>query len=139
MLIDYSNFRMSLRNLETQHEHLLQLSPDYPTFIHDGMSESVIQRFEICYDSLWKALRRHLIQELGIADAPNSRKPVFRIADENKLLAAGCDQWFIYVQTRIDTTYDYDGEKAAIAIAIIADFVLDAIRLYEEMTRESWK
>ena len=26
-------------------KHLLNLSPDYPPFMHEGMAESVIQRF----------------------------------------------------------------------------------------------
>ena len=34
------------------------------------MAESVIRRFEICYDTLWKVLRRLLIEELGIAEIP---------------------------------------------------------------------
>ena len=93
MAIDYSNFRMSLQNLAVQHEHLLRLSPEYPPFIHEGMAESVIQRFETCYDALWKVLRRHLRETLGSVDVPNSPRAVFRIADENHLLAAGGEQW----------------------------------------------
>ena len=111
MTIDYSNFKTSLENLETQNEHLLHLSPDYPSFVHEAMAESVIRRFEICYDTLWKVLRRHLIEELGIVEIPNSPRPIFRIADENRLLAAGVEQWELYIRTRIDTTYDYDEGK----------------------------
>ena len=118
MAIDYSNFKTSLENLETQNEHLLHLSPDYPSFVHEAMAESVIRRFEICYDTLWKVLRRHLIEELGIAEIPNSPRPIFRIADENRLLAAGVEQWELYIRTRIDTTHDYDEGKAARAIGL---------------------
>ena len=71
---------MSLKHLETQHENLRQLSPDYPPFVHEAMAESVIQRFETCYDSLWKVLRRHLIEVLGIVDVPNGPMPIFRAA-----------------------------------------------------------
>ena len=123
MTIDYSNFKLSLKNLESQHDHLLHLSPDYPSFVHEGMAESVIQRFETCYDTLWKVLRRHLIETLGIDEVSNSPRPVFRIANENHLLAAGGEQWELYVQTRIDTTHDYDREKAANAIAIMPAFL----------------
>ena len=139
MAIDYSNFRMSLKNLETQHGHLLNLSPDYPPFVHEGMAESVIQRFETCYDTLWKALRRHLVEALGLPEIPNSPRPVFRIADENGLLAGGGAQWELYVQTRIDTTHDYDREKAAKAIALMPDFIADAIRLHSTLTGELWE
>ena len=137
--IDYSNFRTSLKNLETQHEHLLGLSPDYPSFVHEAMAESVIQRFEICYDSLWKVLRRHLIEALGIVEIPNSPRPIFRIADENRLLAAGAGQWELYMRTRIDTTHDYDQQKAARAISVMTDFIDDATRLYVAMTDEAWE
>ena len=97
------------------------------------MAESVIQRFEICYDTLWKVLRRHLVEELGIVEIPNSPRPIFRIADENRLLAAGVEQWEPYIRARMDTTHDYDEEKAARAIGVMTDFIDDATRLYTAM------
>ena len=139
MAIDYSNFEMSLRNLERQHEHLLHLSSDYPSFVHEAMAESVIQRFETCYDTLWKVLRRHLIEQLGMVEIPNSPRPIFRVADENRLLAAGGEQWELYVRTRIDTTHDYDEGKAARAIQVMPAFIDDAIRLYTAITGETWE
>ena len=139
MAIDYGNFRASLKNLETQHENLHNLSLNYPLFVHEGMEESVIQRFETCYDTLWKALRRYLIEVLGIPEVPNGPRPIFRLADENSLLAAGGEQWELYIQTRIDTTHDYDREKAANAIAVMPEFIDDAIELYTTMTGEDWE
>ena len=138
-MIDYGNLKSSLKNLEVQHGHLLNLSPDYPSFVHEGMAESVIQRFETCYDTLWKTLRRHLIDALGIAEVPNSPRFLFRLADENSLLAAGGDQWQLYIQTRIDTTHDYDKEKAVNAIEVMPEFIGDAIELYTTMTGEDWE
>ena len=138
-MIDYGNLKNSLKNLEVQHGHLLNLSPDYPSFVHEGMAESVIQRFETCYDTLWKTLRRHLIESLGIAEVPNSPRFLFRLADENSLLAAGGDQWQLYIQTRIDTTHDYDKEKAVNAIEVMPEFIGDAIELYTTMTGEDWE
>lgn len=139
MAIDYSNFRASLKNLEAQHEHLIDLPSSFPTYVREGMTESVIQRFEICYDALWKVLRRHLMDSLGLPDVPNSPRPIFRIADQNRLLAAGGEQWERYVQTRIDTTHDYDGEKAAEAVTLMPEFIADAIRLHTTMTGEPWE
>ncbi len=139
MAIDYSNFSTSLKNLETQHEHLLNLPSSFPAYVHEGMSESVIQRFEICYDALWKVLRRYLIESLGLAEVPSSPRPILRIADANQLLAAGGEQWELYVETRISTTHDYDGEKAAEAVALMPEFIADAIRLHTAMTGEPWE
>lgn len=139
MAIDYSNFRTSLKNLETQHEHLLNLPSSFPAYVHEGMAESVIQRFEICYDALWKVLRRHLIETLGLAEVPSSPLPILRIADANQLLAAGGEQWELYVETRISTTHVYDGEKAAAAVAVMSAFISDAIRLHTAMAGEPWE
>ncbi len=139
MAIDYSNFQISLKNLETQHANLLHLPRDYPSYVHEGMAESVIQRFEMCYDTLWKVLRRYLIEELGIAEVPNSPRPLFRIADANQLLTAGGEQWQLYVQTRIDTTHDYSLEKAAEAVELMPHFIGDAIHLYETLTGKPWQ
>lgn len=138
MAVDYGNFKKSLKNLEMQHGRLLGLSPDLPDYMHEGMRESVIQRFETCYDVLWKILRRHMAESLGIAETPNSPRPIFRIADENQLLAAGAEQWERYVDTRIDTSHDYDGEKAAKAIEIMPEFIADAIELYSVIAGETW-
>ncbi len=139
MAIDYSNFKSSLKNLETQHEHLLELPSTFPTYVQEAMAESVIQRFETCYDSLWKVLKRHLTEAFGLAEVPNSPRPILKIASENNLLAAGTEQWDLYAQTRVDTSHDYDKAKAANAIAIMRDFIGDAILLYCAMTAEPWE
>lgn len=103
------------------------------------MKESVIQRFETCYDTLWKTLKRHIAESLGIPEVPNGPRPILRIANENRLLAAGGDQWELYVQTRIDTSHDYDGQKAAKALEVMPEFIADAIALYRTITGEPWE
>ena len=70
------------------------------------------------------------LKSLVSAEIPNSPRPIFRIADENRLLAAGVEQWELYIRTRIDTTHDYDEGKAARAIGVMTDFIDDATRLY---------
>ena len=87
-MIDYDKFRMSLKRLEEQHENNRTLDTSLPGLIQEAVAESVIQRFETCYDCLWKVLKRYLIYELGISDAPNSPKPIFRLANENDLFIA---------------------------------------------------
>ena len=157
--IDYSKFRLSLMRLEEQYEthqnidsillSLKRLAEQYEIHpnidnillkrIREGITESVIQRFETCYDCLWKILRRYLNEELGIADAPNSPKPIFRLAFENNMLSSPLEQWFQYVQARIDTSHDYDGEKALACVDLMSDFIEDAIGLYQTMTTETWE
>ena len=84
-------------------------------------------------------LNRYLNEELGIAEPPNSRKGIIRLAYENNLLAAPLDQWFKYANARIDTSHDYDGEKALACLELMPDFIDDAIGLYQTMTGIAWE
>ena len=138
-MIDYSKFRSSLKRLEEQHDNYLTLDAAEPELILEGIAESVIQRFEICYDCLWKVLKRYLIEELGIADSPNSPKPIFRLANENQLLPSPVEQWLRYSDARTDTSHDYDGEKAQACLDLVPDFIYDGIRLYRRLSGEAWR
>lgn len=137
-MIDYSKFRMALQRLEEQEENRRTLDPTLPDLTRDGVAESVIQRFETCYDCLWKVLKRYLTERLGVADAPNSPKPIFRSANENQLLSGRVERWLHYANARINTAHDYDGEKARACLGLVPEFIKDAIDLYQTMTGESW-
>ena len=138
-MIDYGNFRRSLENLELQHDNYLHLGEGFPQLIEEAVAESVIQRFEICYDSLWKVLKRYLQEELGIPQVPNSPNGIFRLASENDLLVSGFEQWAKYMRARIDTTHTYSEAKAAQALTLMGDFIEDAIGLYRMMSSETWE
>ena len=45
----------------------------------------------------------------------------------------------MYAQTRIDASDDYDGTKAQAVLDVAADFVRDAIDLYETMSGKTWQ
>ena len=137
-MIEYDKFQMSLKRLEEQYENYRQTDHSLPDLTQEAIAESVIQRFETCFDCLWKVLKRYLIEELAIADPPNSPKGIFRLAHENSLFAALLDEWFDYADARIGTAHDYSGEKAQACLGIMGDFIDDAIGLYQTMTKETW-
>ncbi len=85
-----------------------------------------------------KVLKRYLIERFGVADAPNSPKPILRIANENRLLPSPVDQWLRYADARADTSHDYDGEKAKACLKLVPDFIEDAIDLYRTMSDRAW-
>ena len=138
-MVDYGNFSSALKNLELQYENYLNLDEALPQLTKEAVAESVVQRFEICYETSWKTLRRYLEEELGLASVLRSPRPTLRIADDNGLLASGYDQWNSYVNARIDTSHDYSSEKAQRALGIVGDFIDDAIGLYQTMTGETWE
>ena len=98
----------------------------------------MIQRFETCYDCLWKVLKRYLSEGLGLPDMPNSPRPIFRLAHENDLFDSPLERWLQYAEARIDTSHDYDGEKAKACLALMPDFIADAIGLYRKMSGAAW-
>ena len=140
-MIDYDKFEKSLKHLEVQYNNYLTLEDrdDLGELEKEAVAESVIQRFETCYDTLWKVLKRYLTEELGVPEMPNSPKPIFRIAAENKLFTSDISQWIKYSESRIDTSHDYSGDKAENALDHMGDFVADAIDLYITMTGSTWE
>ena len=98
----------------------------------------MIRRFKVCYDCLWKALRRYLIERVGLADVPNGPKQVFRLADQSSLLQSSLAQWMLYADRRIDATHDYDSGKVNACLESVVDFIHDAGDLYETMNDQTW-
>ena len=137
--IEYDKFQKSLKHLELQFENYTSMEETEPVLMREAVAESVIQRFETCYDCMWKVLKRYLKEELGIPDVPNSPKPILRLGNENSLYTSSMDKWISYADARIGTSHDYSGEKAGEALALMKDFIDDAISLYKTMSGESWQ
>ena len=140
-VVDYDKLQKSLHHLESRYRYFK--SGEYsklPVPAQESVQESVIQRFEVCYDMMWKHLRRYMIEELALLedDMPNSPKPIFRIAHENQLLP-NIDAWINYVQIRIDTSHDYSGEKMKKALRHMGAFIDEAVKVYETMTEKKWQ
>jgi nucleotidyltransferase substrate binding protein (TIGR01987 family) len=138
-MIDYEKLKKSLRHLEKQFENYSTMS-DRNTLSEldkEGISESVVQRFEVCYDTLWKHLKKYLEQEAGLPDVPNSPKPVFRLAHQNGLIS-DIEAWIGYANTRVETSHDYSELKLQSALGKTASFIRDAILVYEKLTSEKW-
>ena len=138
-MIDYDKFEKSLKHLEAQLRNLKNAMgrPELKDIDREAIAESVIQRFETCYDCLWKVLKRYLNEDLGIPELPNSPKPLFRIAFENQLFPV-IEQWLVYADARVDTSHDYSEAKAQITIENAVMFAGDAAALYQKMTGKPW-
>jgi nucleotidyltransferase substrate binding protein (TIGR01987 family) len=140
-MIAYDMLHKSLKHLELQFENYERLEErDGLTQLdREASAESLIQRFETCYDTLWKHLKRYLVEELGLPEVANSPKPVFRLAAENNLLRNRIEAWLLYADARTSTAHDYSGEKAAECLEQMEPFINDAKHLFETLTGEAWK
>ena len=140
-MMDYNKLEKSLKHLQLQYKNYLSINEkDYLEQLDkEAIGESVIQRFETCYDCLWKTLKRYLIEEKGVVDIPNSPKPVFRIAGENRLFSSPVEQWIRYANARINTSHDYSEDKFSEALKLMQDFISDTINLYVNLTGKTWQ
>ncbi|GHV75730.1 hypothetical protein AGMMS49942_05510 [Spirochaetia bacterium] len=138
-MIDYGKFDKALQHLVLQYQNYCGLGgrSALGEIDREAIAESVIQRFEVCYDCLWKVLKRYLGENLGLPELPNSPKPLFRIAFENRLFPA-VEPWLLYTDVRVSTSHDYSGDKAGEALVAAEGFINDAVALYQKMTGESW-
>ena len=73
-MIDYSKFRSSAKRLEEQDANHRRANSALSDLDREGVAESVIRRFETCYDCLWKMLKRYLTEALGLPDTPRYPK-----------------------------------------------------------------
>jgi nucleotidyltransferase substrate binding protein (TIGR01987 family) len=140
-MIDYDKLQKSLKHLEQQFENY-QRAQDRKELVEidrEAIAESVIHRFETCFDTLWKDLKRYLTEEIGLAEVPNNPKAVLRLGGQNDLFAASVEQWLKYCDARNNSAHDYSGEKAAVTLLIVGDFIEDAIGLYQTMTKTTWE
>ena len=140
-MIDHDKLKKSLRHLEMQYANHQQARhrSELTEIDREAIAESVIQRFETCYDTLWKDLKRHLVEVLGLPEVPNSPKPILRVAGQNDLLPSPVEQWLKYADARIGTSHDDSGDKTVQALVIMEQFIADAIGLYRTMTGVPWE
>ena len=138
-MVDYEKFEKSLKHLEAQLRNYNDASGrlELKDIDREAIAESVIQRFEVCYDCLWKVLKRYLVENLGIPEIPNSPKPLFRIAFENQLFPS-IEQWLVYADARVGTSHDYSMDKAKTTVDNAFMFATDAAALYQKMTGKTW-
>ena len=139
MAMDYSKLRDALVRLQEQLQNYSRMDarPELTEVDREAIRDSSVKRFEFAFEMSWKLLKRHLTEELGLADTPSSPKPILRIAAENNLLQDRIDRWLLYADARVNTAHDYSGEKAKATLALAPDFLQDALHLYQTMTGEA--
>ena len=135
--INYDKFKQSLSRLEERYNDYVIHSELKEGFLIESVKESCIQRFEICFDTSWKHIGKYLKEEMGL-DIPNSPNPIFRKAEDNKVIVQA-EKWIDFNTSRGDTVHDYSGDKADKTFAIIPDFIKEAIDVYEIISGEKWQ
>ncbi len=138
--INYIKLKNSLKRLEERYKDYKIALTRKELLISDkeSIKESCIQRFEVCFDTTWKHLKKYLQEEIGLIDIPLGPNPIFKSAFAAKVIN-NPTQWIEFNIRRGNTSHDYSGEKADNTFEIIADFINEAIVLYETMSGEKWE
>jgi nucleotidyltransferase substrate binding protein (TIGR01987 family) len=136
--IDYTKFKSALTRLEQRYIDYLNNQEGAPEYIREALQESCIQRFEVCLDTSWKHLKKYLQEVEKMTDIPASPNGVFRKAFV-ALVITDVEKWMNFNDKRIATSHDYDASKASETFEVIADFISEAIALYEKISGERWQ
>ena len=127
---DYEALEKSLGRLKQQYDFFKSNKETLTGNIAEAVQESVIQRFEVCFDTLWKHLKKYLKAE-GVVGPLESPKPTFRSAHKNGLLdSEALNRYLECTDARNDTSHNYNSEKANEALGKVDSFIQDTIRLY---------
>ena len=132
---DYENLEKSLYRLKEQYENFLNSDKQNLSEINkEAIKESVIQRFESCYDSLWKSLKKYLQEDGFSFDKSTSPRVIFRKAHEACLIdKEDLESFFDYVDLRIGTSHDYSSVKAEKALKKMGEFIQDVSHIYNQI------
>jgi nucleotidyltransferase substrate binding protein (TIGR01987 family) len=103
----------------------------------DVMRAGVIQNFEFTYELCWKFIKRRLESDLGAVYVDGvSRKELFRLAAEHRLIASAQD-WFLVHASRNETVHTYDPTTAEEVYAAAKGFLVAAKELLAELKRRN--
>lgn len=137
--IDYTKLKRSFQNLVVQYEFFLTPEKEsLPKNLQEAVQESVIQRFEICFDSLHKALRKHL-ESTGVTfekPDPSPNQIFIEFFKDNLIddLQVWVNRRDGYTQMRANTSHDYSEEKAIQVLSIVGRFIGDCEKILRQLS-----
>ena len=133
MGIDLTPLASAIARLEQGYARYLLDTTDQQ--IRDGL----VQRFEFTYDLSHKMLKRCLAQAAPTPDeiAQMSFPAMIRTAAERGLLRSDWAQWRRFRDMRNITSHTYDEAKALEVVAIIPEFMADAVFLRDRLVERA--
>ena len=131
MVLDISSLEKAITRLE---EGLTRYQQDVDdTQIRDGL----IQRFEFTYELSHKMLKRYLASASATPEDYDQMpfQDIVRSGNEQALLLNDWPVWRKYRDMRSKTSHTYDEEKALEVVAVIPDFLAEAIYLRNQLKK----
>lgn len=102
----------------------------YPE-LEEVFRDSLIQRFEFCYELAWKTLEEYLIYQ-GLSPEHTPRR-VLKVAYQHQIIEAK-DIWISMISDRNMSSHEYSEEKiVALSQRIVDDYVGELLLLSEKI------
>ena len=134
---NYEKLEKSLARLKEQYEFFKSNEQTLSGNIKEAVKESTIKRFDICYDTLLKHLRKFMKEQLGMSEVKDSPIDIFRKAKNAGIINEDMQkQLHHYKEIRNNSAHDYSEKEAQKTIGIIEDFIADVSEIYQKMTEE---
>jgi len=136
MALDLSSFKKAISSLEnalTVYTASASLSRSDQE--RDVLRAGVIQNFEFTYELSWKFMKRWLEINVSPTIDGSTRKELFRIAAENRLIDK-VEAWMQYHQSRNETSHTYDTATAEEIYTSAVPFLKDAKALLGALETE---
>ena len=135
--ISYEKLKKSLERLKEQYQNFLLLDQkNMSNLDKEAVQESVIHRFEVCYDSFFKALKKYLQESALNVDSSSPRAILRKACDMGVIEQEALANWFTYIDLRIGTAHDYSPIKAKKALNKIGEFIKDVEDIYKIMNKK---
>lgn len=109
----FEQFRSALGNLD---DAIRELRTRRLSILEEA---GVIQLFEIAWELGWKLMRDYLT-ELGVSESMSSAVGAIRVAFAAEIIEDG-DAWMAAAKLRNTLSHEYDPQRAAEALAAIAE------------------
>ena len=131
--MNYEKLEKSIYHLKKQYENFLHSDQrKLSSLDKEAIKESVIQRFSICHDTLWKYLKKYLREKEKLVDIPNSPNGVFRKCYEVKIIDKDLlERLMEYNQLRVGVSHDYIALKAEDSLKQMKGFIQDVENIYK--------
>ena len=134
---NYEKLEKSLARLKEQYEFFKSNEQTLSGNIKEAVQESIIKRFDICYDTLLKHLRKFMEEQLGMPEVKDFATEIFRKAKNAGIIDEEMQkQLHHYREIRNNSAHNYSEEEAQKTIEIIEDFMADVSEIYQNMTEE---
>lgn len=133
-----SKFENRFLNYEKAVTRLREVLEEYGNHTHESsmktmLRDSVIQRFEICYELAWKAIKEFMVEEgFQVESFP---KAILKAAYQNQIIHEE-ETWLNMIKDRNIASHEYNEEYIVEVVERIESaYYKQFYRLYEDMQK----